>query len=90
MQHFLGPGGSARRLVVGIPGIAEQKARGLLCCLMVIVSQHVGVDLQEESDVGVADALTDHLWAYASPKRAGGVRVPEIVKGDARQARRDR
>jgi len=43
---------------------------GLLCCLAVVVSQHVGVGLQEEADIGVADPFADYLRADTGPQRA--------------------
>src|SRR5579875_2609721 len=84
-----GEEGSCRALAV-LPRIAKQEFGGLFRCLAVVVSQHMGVGLQEKPDVGVANPLTDHLRADAGPQRAGGVGVAQIVESDARQARRGR
>jgi hypothetical protein len=39
----------------------------------------MGVGLQKEADVGVADPLADHLRIDAGFERTGGVGVPQIV-----------
>ena len=52
----------------------------------VIVSQDMGVCLQKEGDVGVADPLADHLRVDAGFECTGGVGVPQIVEGDSRES----
>jgi hypothetical protein len=56
----------------------------LLRGVSVIVSQDMRIGLEEESNLGVADALGDHRRAYASFEHAGRLGVPQIVEGDPR------
>ena len=62
-----------------IPPVADQEGGRLLRGFAVIVSQNVRIGLQEESNIGVADPLADHLRADAGFERAGRVGVPQIV-----------
>jgi hypothetical protein len=39
--------------------------------------------LEKEPDVGVTDAVADDLRVDAGLQRTGGVRMPEVVEGDA-------
>ena len=71
--------------VGGIPSVADQEGGRLLRGVAVIVSQNVRIGLQEESNIGVADPLADHLRADAGFERAGRVGVPQIVEGDPRE-----
>jgi hypothetical protein len=59
----------------GILGVTDQKRRGLFCGVAVIGSDHVGIGVEEESDVGVTDPLADHFRVDPGFKRPGGRRV---------------
>jgi hypothetical protein len=48
-------------LVSWTPRVADKEGRRLFCGVAVIVSKDMGVGLQKEADVGVADPLADHL-----------------------------
>jgi len=58
-----------------IPPVADQEGGRLLRGVAVIVSQNVRIGLQEESNIGVADPLADHLRTDAGFERAGRVGV---------------
>src|ERR1700744_6223879 len=45
----------------------------------------MGVSLEKEPDVCVADSLADHLGAHAGLEGTGGVRVAQVVECDPRQ-----
>ena len=62
-----------------IPPVADQEGGRLLGGVAVIVSQNVRIGLQEESNIGVADPLADHLRADAGFERAGRVGVPQVM-----------
>jgi hypothetical protein len=63
----------------GIPAVPDKERRGLLGRLPVVVRDHVGVGLQEEPNVRVADSLADNLRADTGFERAGRIRVAQIV-----------
>jgi hypothetical protein len=46
----------------------------------------VGVGVEGEGDVGVAESFGDDLWVDAGRKCQAGVGVPEVVEADAGQA----
>ena len=69
-----------------VPAVTNEECGGLLGGVSVIVSQNMRIGLQEESNIGVADPLADHLRAYASFERTGRVWVPQIVEGDPRES----
>jgi hypothetical protein len=52
---------TSRFSVVRFSGVAQEEAGGLLGGLAVVVLQDVCARLQEEADVGVADAFADDL-----------------------------
>lgn len=62
-------------LAVRLPSTAEEVTGGLLGRFAIVVIENVGIRLQEEADVGVADASTDDFGAHTSPQCAGGVGV---------------
>ena len=62
-----------------IPPVADQEGGGLLRGVAVVTLDHVGVGLEEEPNVRVADPLADHLRADAGFERAGRVGMPQIV-----------
>jgi hypothetical protein len=66
----------------GIPAVPDEERRGLLGRLPVVIRDHVGVGLEEEPDVRVADSLAENLRADTGFQRAGGIRVAQIVEGD--------
>ena len=88
--HVFGHVGLAHHLtfvLVGwTPRVADKEGRRLFCGVAVIVSKDMGVGLQKEADVGVADPLADHLRADAGFERTGGVGVAQIVEGDPRES----
>src|SRR4029077_15025369 len=65
--HVFGRIRRAKHLTVAfvgwIPAVADEECGRPLGG--VIVSQNMRIGLQEESDIGVADPLADHLRAYA-------------------------
>ena len=63
----------------GVPTVPDEERRGLLGRLTVVVRDHVGVGLQEEPNVRVADSLAENLRADAGFQRAGRIRVAQIV-----------
>ena len=75
-----------RRIQLG----AQQERCGLLSGLAVVLLQDVRVGLQEEADVGMADAVTDHFRVHTGLQRRRSVRVTEIVEGDPREPCRGR
>jgi hypothetical protein len=72
--------------VARIPPVADEECGRLLGGVSVIVSQNMRIGLQEESNIGVADPLADHLRAYAGFERTGRVGVAQIVEGDPRES----
>jgi hypothetical protein len=66
--------------------VPQQEGGRLLGGVSVIVSQNMRIGLQEESNIGVADPLADHLRAYAGFERTGRVGVAQIVEGDPRES----
>jgi hypothetical protein len=73
-------------LVGWAPRVADEEGRDLFCGVAVIVSKDMGVGLQKEADVGMADPLADHLRVDAGFERTGGVGVPQIMEGDPRES----
>ena len=67
-----------------IPGVADQEGGHLAGGVSVIGSANVRVGLQDESNVGVPDPLTDHLRTYAGVERTGGLRAAQIMGDDPR------
>jgi hypothetical protein len=62
-----------------VPPFADEECGRLLRGVSVVVSQDMRIGLQEESNVGVADPLADHLRVDAGFEGAGGIGVPQIV-----------
>ena len=63
-----------RIAIVGrIPAVADEECGRPLGGVLVIVSKNMRIGLQEESNIGVADPLADHLGADASLERTGRV-----------------
>src|SRR5439155_4783931 len=56
-------------------------------CLGLHSGQHVLVDAQGESRVGVAETLADHLYRDPGPQHQSGMRVAKPVKLDSPNAR---
>ena len=46
------------------------------------LGRNLRIGLQEESNIGVADALADHLRTHAGFQSASRVGVPQIMEGD--------
>jgi len=66
------------------PAVSDEESGRPLGGVSVIVSYDMRIGLQEESNIGVADPLADHLRDDAGFERAGRVGVPQIVEGDPR------
>ncbi len=63
-------------LLAGILPIADQEGGCPLRGVSVIVSEHMRVGLQKETDIGVPDPVAEHLRAYVGLERRRGVGVP--------------
>ena len=61
-----------------VPAIADEECGRPLGGVSVIVSQNIRIGLHEESNIGVADPLADHLRAYAGPRALAASRRPRL------------
>jgi hypothetical protein len=59
-----------------VPPFADEECGRLLRGVSVVVSQNMRIGLQEESNVGVADPLADHLRVDTGFEGTGGIGVP--------------
>ena len=67
-----------------VPHFADEECGRLLRGVSVIVSQDMRIGLQQESNVGVADPLADHLRVDAGFEGTGSIGMPQIMEGDPR------
>ena len=77
---------AAAALRPGDPTAGSEQQVGSAGGVLVVARHHVRVDLQRDANVGVADALREHLDRYTAAQRSGRVAVPQVVQPDVRQA----
>jgi hypothetical protein len=74
-----------RRLLVAV---AQNQPRHRAGRLLIQAGQHVAIGIHGDRDVGVAQALADHLGWDASGQRGGRIAVADVVQPDLGQAGR--
>jgi hypothetical protein len=69
-------------------GVAQNQPRHRAGRLLIQAGQHVAIGIHGDRDVGVAEALADHLGWDASGQRGGRITVADVVQPDLGQAGR--
>src|SRR5215218_10287355 len=85
-QSFVSRGPGLRSGPFCWAGTVEDQAGHGIGRLGVHAGDDVAVDVQGDSDIGVAKALADYLGRDARGQRRGGVAMADVVQPDRRQA----